>query len=198
LKSTAGAACSTMEDRVEHWLACREKSCCSYFLVYVTGDDAARIARSLAVPPWQITAAIEADASFPDAFALARGMRYRLALVRTQFPGEAQPECEFLVHAADGAARCGLGEGRPMPCRSFPAQLVDGEVRYALEGCTCDWSDVAIEADRDTALLRAEVHARERYAVVVAQWNAYVDTLERTVDVTHRDFCRFLMDAYPA
>jgi hypothetical protein len=186
-----------MVQRVEHWLRCREKSCCSYYLVYVTGEDATRIARMLSVPPWEITVAIGCDDAAPDAFALANGTRHRLALARTRISGDAEPSCEFLVRLPDGAARCGLGEGRPYPCRTFPSEMVDGEIRFVTEGCVCDWSGVAIDAAHDAELLRSEVRARERYAGLVAQWNGYVATLERTSGLTHRDFCRFLLDEYP-
>jgi Fe-S-cluster containining protein len=185
-------------DRVEHWLACREKRCCSYLLVYVTGDDVARIARSIAVEPWLITAPIEANAAHPGAFALdARGGRYRLALVRTRLSDDVDPSCEFLMRVGDGAARCGLGDGRPQPCRSFPAQLVDGEISLAPAECSCDWSQVTIDQVADTELLRAERGARERYDEVVRDWNDYVATLDAQTTLTHRDFCRYLMDAYP-
>jgi len=186
-----------MVQRVEHWLRCREKSCCSYYLVYVTGDDATRIARALSVPPWDITVALPCDDAPPDAFVLANGARHRLALARTRVSSDTEPSCEFLVRFADGTARCGLGEGRPHPCRTFPAQMIDGEIRFSTEGCVCDWSGVGVDAAYDAELLRAEIRAREHYAGLVAQWNDYAATLERTSDITHRDFCRFLLEMYP-
>ncbi len=69
-----------MVQRVEHWLKCREKSCCSYYVV--TGADATRIARTLSVPPWDITVAVACADEPPDAFVLANGTRHRLALAR--------------------------------------------------------------------------------------------------------------------
>lgn len=151
----------------------------------------------LAVPPWVLTAAVDADALQSDAFALdASGKRYRLVLVRTRFSEGAEAACEFLIQTPEGSARCGLGEGRPRPCRSFPAQLIDGEVRFSNEGCSCDWSGVQSDDEADTDLLQAEVRARAAYAGVVLTWNAYVASLDPSVALTHRDFCRYLMDAY--
>jgi Fe-S-cluster containining protein len=167
--------------------------------VYVTGDDVTRIARTLAVPPWTFTVAIASDADAPDAFALDHsGERHRLALVRTRIAPEDAPFCTFLVRATDGAARCGLGDGRPAPCRSFPAQLVDGAVRFENSGCTCDWSGVTAGDEADADLLRAERSSRETYAHVVEAWNGYVAQQSEAIQLTHRDFCRYLMDAYAA
>jgi hypothetical protein len=167
--------------------------------VYVTGDDVVRIARTLAVPPWTFTVAIASAIATPDAFALDRSeARHRLALVRTRVAPEDPPFCTFIVRATDGAARCGLGDGRPAPCRSFPAQMVDGAVRFENSGCTCDWSNATIDEAADAELLRAEQVSRETYARVVAAWNGYVLQLAETVELTHRDFCRYLMDAYAA
>jgi Fe-S-cluster containining protein len=183
--------------RVDHWLRCAEKACCAYYVVYVTGDDVVRIARTLAVPPWTFTAAMPSDEARPDAFALDQsGKRHRLALVRTRLQPDTQPFCTFLTRAMDGAARCGLGEGRPAPCRSFPANEIDGEIRFENSGCTCDWSGVTPDQNADRALLSAEETARNRYAEVIGAWNDYVGRFAEPIELTHRDFCRYLLDAY--
>jgi Fe-S-cluster containining protein len=185
--------------RVDHWLRCAEKTCCAYYVVYVTGDDVVRIARTLSVPAWTFTAAMPSEATLPDAFALdGSGNRHRLALVRTQLETGTRPFCTFLVRATGGAARCGLGEGRPAPCRTFPSTLVDGAIRFDHAGCTCDWSAVVADEDADRELIFAEERAREKYARIVGAWNDYVGGFAATVELTHRDFCRYLMDAYSA
>jgi hypothetical protein len=183
--------------RVEHWLKCPHKTCCSYYLVYVTGDDVARIARTLAVPPWSFTVALPCEATDVGAFALDKSpARHRLALSRTRIAEGQQPFCTFLVRAVDGAARCGLGPGRPAPCRSFPVQLVDGALASEMSGCTCDWSQVALDDPADVEALRAEERARNAYGAIIAAWNDYVATVSETVHLTHQDFCRYLLDAY--
>jgi len=116
-------------------------------------------------------------------------------LVRVRLSENDKPFCTFLIRAPDRAARCGLGEGRPATCRSFPAQLVDNKIEFETSGCTCDWSSVAPDED-DVELLRGEERARDRYADVVATWNGYVAKLTETGALTHQDFCRYLMDAY--
>lgn len=185
-----------VESRIDHWLRCPNKTCCSHYLVYLTGDDVARIARTLAVPAWSFTVALPSEPEAIGAFALdASPARHRLALVRTRLAPEDAPYCTFLVRASDGAARCGLGVGRPAPCRSFPAQMVDESIVFESSGCTCDWSHVRPD-DADIELLRAEESARNVYASVIATWDDYVSRLAPETTLTHRDFCRYLMDAY--
>lgn len=192
--------------RVAHWLRCPNKTCCSYYIVYPTGDDLARIARTIAVPPWTFTATVPCQPNDVGAFALDNTTsRYRLALVRTAISSDESAEpspsaersasCTFLVRAADGAARCGLGPGRPASCRSFPAQLIDGRIAFETSGCTCDWSQVS-PAQTDADLLRAEEQARKTYTEIIASWNDYVGRMADGAKVTHQDFCRYLMDAY--
>jgi Fe-S-cluster containining protein len=187
-----------VESRVARWLRCPEKTCCSYYTVFITGDDLTRIARTLSVPPWTFTAALPCGPDDFGAFALdTSDRRYRAALVRLQLEEGSKPFCTFLIRASDGAARCGLGAGRPATCRSFPAQLVDGAIQFATEGCTCDWSHVTPDAG-DQQLLRAEEQARERYTHFVATWNEYVANLNRPAELAYPDFCRFLLDTYSA
>ena len=164
----------------------------------MTGDDLARIARTLAVPPWTFTAALPCGSEELGAFALDKSeQRFRAALVRLRLHEEDKPFCTFLVRTPDGAARCGLGEGRPATCRTFPAQLVDGEIQFETSGCTCDWSNAAGDpGDQDA--LRAQERARERYATVVASWNDYVAHMIEPGTITYEDFCRYLLDTYSA
>jgi len=184
------------ESRVERWLRCPEKTCCSYYTVFVTGDDLTRIARTLAVAPWTFTAALPCRPEEFGAFALDKSeKRFRAALVRLRFEEHEKPICTFLVRAPDGAARCGLGEGRPATCRSFPAQLVDNRIQFETSGCTCDWSQVPPSA-ADAELLRAEERTRGSYTSVVATWNEYVASVAAAAEFTYQDFCRYLLDAY--
>src|ERR1035437_9236625 len=125
--------------RVEHWLRCREKRCCSYALVIVTGRDLARIAHTIGVAPWSFTTAIAAPADADDAFALDTSpRRWRLALSRIQFERSASPQCVFLLRLPGGNARCGLGEGRPAACRAFPNE-------GGAETCSCSWDGVPLD-----------------------------------------------------
>ncbi len=184
---------------MQHWLECREKSCCSSLLVLVTGDDVARIARRLGVAPWEFTLPVDASPEDAMGFALDRtDRRYRLALARVRLD-DAPAACTFLIRAKGGAARCGLGELRPAPCRSYPAQIVDGAIAFAIDRCTCDWSQIGARdgSSDDLALLRAEERARAIEARLAEAWNAFVLTLEpSSLPLAHRDYCRHLLDRY--
>jgi len=176
-------------------LRCREKTCCTYYAVYLTGDEIVRVARTLDAPPWAFTIAVPSEAS-PDAFALDHSaLRYRAAL--TKLPdGTDRERCIFLLRLSDGTARCGLGDSRPTPCRTFPVELHDGAVRVSAEGCTCrTWSLEDIDAEADRALLQDDACARDVYAGFVGNWNAYVAATE-IESFSYPDFCRFLLDQY--
>jgi Fe-S-cluster containining protein len=174
--------------RVEHWLCCAEKRCCYDALVYLTGDEVARLARMLSVPPWEFTDALDAPDDADDGFALdGSGRRRRLALRRVHFPSE-DAHCAFLLRLPSGSARCGLGDGRPAACRAFP--LEGGN-----DACTCAWDGVPLDDDAGRTEIAGLAAERDRYATVVQSWNAYV-AAQAEQAFTHRDFCRFLLDAY--
>lgn len=178
-------------------MRCREKTCCTYYAVYLTGDEIVRVARTLDAPPWTFSMAVPAEA-VPDAFALDHSaLRYRAAL--TKLPdGDGRERCIFLFRLSEGTARCGLGESRPTPCRTFPVELHEDALRVSAEGCTCrTWSLDDIDPEADRALLQIESRAREAYAGTVRNWNAYVAAAE-TESFAYPDFCRFLLDQYTA
>lgn len=180
-------------------MRCREKNCCTYYAVYLTGDEIVRVARTLDAPPWTFTIAVPAAGVAGDAFALDRSaLRYRAAL--TKLPDGAERErCIFLLRLADGTARCGLGGSRPAPCRSFPVELHEGALRVSAEGCTCrSWSLEDIDPESDRALLLAESNARAEYAGLVANWNAHVAATAGAESFSYPDFCRFLLAQYAA
>jgi hypothetical protein len=87
------------------------------------------------------------------------------------------------VRLADGAARCGLGTDRSRPCRLVSPDL-----------CSCHRPN---EGDGPFELReRAELaEARAVYCAHVQRWNAFVAS-DKSVTYVHRDFCRFLLDAY--
>ena len=163
--------------RVARWLACPRKDCCSFSYICVSGDDVARIARTMALEPWTFTVAIAApdDADEAD----GRGA-----------------QCAFLASLSDGSARCGLGELRPAACLTFPARVDGGAVVLDAAGCSCDWSGVPLEDPELERNLAAMAEARERYAGVVGRWNAFVRASSFAEPLEVRDFGRFLLDAY--
>jgi hypothetical protein len=184
--------------RVARWLACPRKDCCSFSYICVSGDDVARIARTMALEPWTFTVAIAAPDDADDGFLLAAaGPRLRLALARVSFEADGRgAQCAFLASLSDGSARCGLGELRPAACLTFPARVDGGAVVLDAAGCSCDWSGVPLEDPELERNLAAMAEARERYAGVVGRWNAFVRASSFAEPLEVRDFGRFLLDAY--
>ena len=175
--------------RYDRWLRCAEKRCCVERTVDVTARDVATIARTIAIPPWEFTYAREAPGDAVDGFALdPTARRYRLALRRTSWTGEAL-QCTFLLRLESGAARCGLGETRPASCRVFP--LAGGD-----EACTCAIATAPREDPSDRAALVALGADRDAYARIVATWNTFV--VKSDAAFVLRDYCRFVLDAEPA
>jgi Fe-S-cluster containining protein len=181
------------------WHSCRQKTCCAFYTVFPTGLDIWRIATTLHVPPWVFTTPVPAAADAPDGFALDHSdQRFRTALTKVPVKGKRPAPCVFLMHTADGFARCGLGELRPSPCHSFPAILING-VLYLMNdgGCTCrTWSLSDVDIDCETTLVGEELRTREMDYKVVANWNAYVSRAADEEVFTYPDFCRYLLDIY--
>ena len=181
------------------WLSCREKSCCSFYIVFPAGVDIWRIATALQVPPWSFTTMVPAPQEALDGFKLARsGRRFRAALAKAPGPGNDAAPCVFLMHAADGSARCGLGDLRPSPCHSFPSVLIS-RVLYLMNdgGCTCrSWSLSDVDIEEETVVVSREMRAKATYHKVIAHWNEYVDRVAGEEIFSFADFCRYLLDVY--
>jgi hypothetical protein len=156
-----------------------------------------RLAQTLDAPPWTFTVALATATPADDAFALdATSTRYRAALARIP-EQEPRERCIFLLHVADGSARCSLGDARPMPCHTFASELRDDTLRVSAAGCTChEWSLDDIDADAERALLLVEREAGRNYAMLVAGWNAYVAARPLPEPYAYADFCRFILTQY--
>jgi hypothetical protein len=188
----------TPATKEQRWLTCAEKRCCYATTVYPSGADIHRIATTLFVPPWHFTVAVRTADGAPDGFALDRSpARYRAALAKgTPAHAGAEP-CTFLIFALDGAARCGLGELRPGPCKSFPSYLVDGEVRLIDDVCSCrQWTLADVDRDAEKELLLQEARDRATYRRVIENWNGFVSRESGEEALEYADFCRYLLDAY--
>jgi Fe-S-cluster containining protein len=182
------------------WLACKAKSCCYSAIVVPTGRDVWRIARALDTPPWSFLVYFQSPARARDAFALDQsGQTFRLALAkqrsrRTKTP----PPCLFLLRTRDGAHRCSLGDLRPLVCRSFPSELVDGVVNLRNDGsCSCRlWALADVDLKEERLALEARQADAEAYCRVVDYWNAQVAAAPAGTSFDFFDYCRFLLDAY--
>jgi len=182
------------------WLACRQKRCCYAPVVVPTGRDVWRIARALDAPLWSFLVYFQAGEARRDAFLLDRTQPpYRLALAKR--PGrrtKTPPPCVFLLRTRDGHHRCGLGDRRPVLCRAFPSESLDGVLALHDGGaCTCrTWSLTDADLAEELALVAARQAAAAEYCTVVARWNARLLATPEGTAFDFLAFCDFLLTAY--
>ena len=184
------------------WLACKQKACCYSALVVPSGRDVWRIARTLQAPPWTFVLYFAAPVPRADAFILDHsGQPFRLALAKQRRQRrKSLPPCIFLMRTRQGYHRCGLGELRPLVCRTFPADVVAGVLYMRADGgCTCrEWSLADADIAEEQALMGARQADYAEYCGVVARWNAQVRATPAGTSFTFFDFCDFLLTAYDA
>ncbi len=180
----------------ERWLECREKTCCSHYVVYPTGDEIIALGATLEMALDTLVTPLSSGKA-PTAYRLdADDPAFRLALTRTRLTADEAPACGFLMRMHDGAARCGLGVNRPRACKTYPLVYADGELRIDARGCTCGpWRSDQLDGVAAFAQLHAATSAHARYSEVVARWN--VD-LGMRGPCTHAEFLAYLAGAYGA
>lgn len=187
-------------DKEAIWLACKRKTCCHTAVVIPTGRDVWRIARTLQAPPWSFLVYFPSPTPRRDAFLLDHsGMQFRLAFgKRLSRHTKTPPPCIFLMRTRQGHHRCGLGDLRPLVCKTFPCELADGVLAIGAEtGCTCrEWSLVDVNIDAETALIAERQADAEEYCAIVAAWNAQVRDTSADARFDFRDWCDFLLAAY--
>jgi len=184
------------------WLACKEKTCCSVRVVFVTDRDVARIASAMHVEPWSFLAYYETPPR-PDAFILdASGQHYCLALAKQPTRRTVTPApCIFLVQTRDRYRRCGLGDLRPAACKTFPSEIVEGVLHLALQsGCSCrTWSHGDVDIEAESTIARWREAELSDYCSVVARWNDLVLARQAGDDEFDLDdFCAYLLSTSDA
>lgn len=178
------------------WLSCGSKRCCSTRTVRPTGGDIWRIATQLHVPPESFLRAIPAEPDMSEGFLLSpSNAPMQVALARRTVKAR-QATCVFLMQIGDEAARCGLGELRPLACQAFPACGEHGVVQASADhGCTCrTWNLADIERVQAAAVLQQETDERELDRRLIGEWNAQVTATGHTFSLN--DFCGYLIHAY--
>jgi hypothetical protein len=167
-----------------------------------TGRDVWRIARALDAPPAAFLLYFADPRPRRDAFALDHsGQSFRMALGKQAVRrAPAALPCIFLVRTRAGQHRCGLGALRPMVCRAFPADVVEGVLTLRNDGtCTCRaWALADVDLAEESALVEARQRDAEEYCHVVARWNAHVAAAPPGASFTFVAFCTFLLEAYDA
>jgi hypothetical protein len=184
------------------WLACKAKTCCYAAFVVPSGRDVWRISRTLDAPPWTYLVYFSSPQPRRDAFGLDQsGRRYRLLFAKQASRRRKSPKpCIFLMRARDGVHRCGLGDLRPLGCKAFPAELVDGVVcMQPNTGCACrQWAVTDLEIAEELPILDARQRESEEYCMVVDAWNARVAAAPAGTTFDFADFCRYLLASYDA
>jgi Fe-S-cluster containining protein len=183
------------------WLACKAKSCCYTPVVVPTGRDVWRIARVLETPLPSFLLYFPTPRPRRDAFALDHsGQDFRIALGKAPSRRKSAPPCIFLLRTRGGHHRCGLGDLRPLVCRAFPADLMDGVLSLSNDGrCVCHtWALAEVDIDQETALVEARQRDAEEYCAIVARWNARVGAAPDGASFTFVDYCDFLLETYDA
>jgi hypothetical protein len=172
------------------WRACRADSWCTRGPVDVTGPDIVRIARTLAVEPWQFTATAPAAVDDPAGIRLSAGRRrVTLTLANTAHG------CVFLLRAAGGTGVCGLGKVAPAACTVHPADPAAGVPAVVREPGGCDNAAGHLDGrELDEAVL-GWTGDRARWHEIVARWNAI--PVAETGAATIEDFQRYLLEVVP-
>lgn len=182
------------------WLACPRKTCCYTPVVVPTGRDVWRISRALDTPPWTFLRYFEVHESRRDAFALdGSARRFRIALAKGHARRKgAPPPCIALMRTRDGSHRCGLGTLRPLVCRAFPSEPVDGLLYLRPDnGCTCrEWSLAHVDIAEETALVQAREAESEEYCGVVARWNERLASFPAGAYTDFPAYCNHILDTY--
>ena len=192
---------STFESRTTKdalFLGCKEKACCSWYSVTLSGADVYRIWRSTGLDPIAFCVYADARKSSDTWFALEpRGTPYQLMLAKRGTAETAsRPPCVFLWRLPDGHAQCGLGDVKPGVCRTFPSLLVNGVLCTGdRAGCTCSFPMLA-SADRAEEIrrLRSAESEMSEYRDLLDQWNARLDAANRPW--TFDEFLSWLLEAY--
>ena len=178
------------------WQHCAVKRCCCVRTVLPTGADIWRIATDLRVSPESFLRPVPAPSAHGFALDHAQPLIYP-ALARRTLSSQSAP-CVFLLQFGDQASRCGINNLRPLPCQSFPAVGVAGQIDVdTAPGCTCrSWSLAEIDREYASALLQQEAEERERYHEAMRAWNGAVALTKRRY--TFSNVCQYVLEAYEA
>lgn len=185
--------CSEKELR---WLACREKRCCSAYLVPLTGMDIWRISQTMELPPFAFT--LYTDSS-PDTLGFAldtSDRRYEVVLARHRDREDQDTSCAFLWRLPDGHAQCGLGRLRPGVCKTYPYGTVGGILYVGdCSGCSCkNWAANEIDSVEIVEQLRRHKSELAEYQEILRSWN---DRVRRVgSECSYFEFCDYLVSAY--
>jgi Fe-S-cluster containining protein len=176
-------------------LSCREKSCCSYYIVSVTAQDVWRIMRALHISSSDFLRYWERDSEAPGRFLLSPdGAFCELVLAKRPLPEPLLSPCVFLLRTSDGHGVCGLGDLRPGQCRAYPVFQHGDLIRLVNDpqGCVQTWSYGDLDLERERPLLARQAADERQHHALVADWNIRVRAERR--ERTFEEFCSYLIN----
>jgi Fe-S-cluster containining protein len=176
-------------------LSCREKICCSHYIVSVTGHDIWRIMRALQIAPADFLRYIELAGEAPGLFQLAPdGPFCQLVLAKRELPEPLPSPCVFLLRTRDGQALCGLDDLRPGQCQSYPVFQDRDEIRLINDpqGCVRTWSHDDLDLPRERPRLQRLADQEAHHRDVVAAWNQRMRQDGRAR--SFNEFCSYLVN----
>jgi Fe-S-cluster containining protein len=180
-------------------LSCREKTCCSYYVVAVTGPDVWRIMRALQLSPADFLRYWETAEEAPGRFLLRpEGPYCELVLAKRSLPEPLPSPCVFLLRTSDGHGVCGLGDLRPGQCQAYPVYLEGDRVRlvHDAQGCVRTWSYADVHLTQERSRLGGLAVEQEAHNAVVAEWNRRVREAQR--ERGFGEFCAYLANRHAA
>ena len=160
--------------------SCVGCSCCFGLLIDITGSDVHRLARGLALDPRSFVTQCPSDETDDDiGFSLEPGgetftlvLRQRSAAHSRELIVEHGRPCTFLLGPIQGTTRCGVYGLRPRACRSYPAEILHGEV--SLRGIARCPVSTALTGAGWRPDVREEQIEGDLHRVVVWRWNRHV------------------------
>lgn len=186
---------SSMPMREATCLSCREKLCCSYYIVSVTARDVWRIMRALHISATDVLRYWEREHEAPGRFLLSPdGPFCELVLAKRPLPEPLLSPCVFLLRTSDGHGVCGLGELRPGQCQAYPVFQHGDLIRLVndSQGCVRTWSYGDLDLERERPLLARLATEEREHQALVANWNSRVCGEHR--ERSFEEFCSYLIN----
>jgi hypothetical protein len=177
----------------------RAKARCRRGAAQVTGADIVRIARTLAVEPWQFTQSAPVARDEPDGIVLDKGRRRVSLTLATNTDG-----CLFAIRTSGGVGCCGLGELAPVACRIFPADPRANTRPGAKSGRSgaekgTHPEDGSIDQERLASLRHEWELDQAHWHELIKRWNTVAgDARPAAPALSLPDFQRYLLEAQAA
>ncbi|MEW6233199.1 MAG: YkgJ family cysteine cluster protein [Chloroflexota bacterium] len=178
--------------------ACSHTHCCTHYTVNITGYDLWRIAQGFCLSPEEFLIFFTVKEPRPGTFKLDHsGQTCDIALDKAKTRAKEAP-CVFWLSLPGGCGRCGIYPLRPLTCQVYPAFFRRGSVHIKPDLlCPPNAWNLAI---MDLPLWREKLLRTQMefdvYHLVVARWNAYVDSAPPQACFPVQGYCAYLMNVF--